>query len=195
MLPIACNGARRVCGVFATDLEEFCGFMGSRIVSRGHCRLHTVLVSNILALNSYTPHTCASTQVLMDALPPSWEGKLLFVDHMGAFVSAIMFPSGICHSPSVILCDNPLRQAIGQLYPSSLSCVVRLARQYPASLAFVLGRITGTFFPTGGLDRFILMVPQTHGEGIGQTVGSVPFLRPVNYCTVKLFPVIFYLFS
>lgn len=29
----------------------------------------------------------ACTQVLVEALPPTWEGKLMFVDHMAGFVS------------------------------------------------------------------------------------------------------------
>lgn len=28
------------------------------------------------------------TQVLMEALPPTWTGKLMFVDHMAGFVSS-----------------------------------------------------------------------------------------------------------
>lgn len=81
-----------VCGLCAPDLLRSLLFF----VSVGNCwdphRLHSLVVWTTCTLTSFL-HTYAclmrATQVLMDELPPSWEGKLLFVGHMAAFVSGI----------------------------------------------------------------------------------------------------------
>ncbi|CAM9107182.1 unnamed protein product [Ectocarpus sp. 13 AM-2016] len=81
---VVCNNEKLTSGSTSAFIHSAKEFLTSTIFQDG-----TQWPATILAPSSYLIPDKIENQiaieVLMDALPPSWEGKLLFVDHMGAF--------------------------------------------------------------------------------------------------------------
>ncbi|CAB1109494.1 unnamed protein product [Ectocarpus sp. CCAP 1310/34] len=91
---VVCNNEKLTSGSTAAFVHSAKEFLASTAFRDGTQWPATILAPSYLVpennvnqmIEAYIrPASCAHAQVLMDSLPPSWEGKLLFVDHMAGF--------------------------------------------------------------------------------------------------------------
>ncbi|CAM9938670.1 unnamed protein product [Ectocarpus sp. 4 AP-2014] len=81
---LVCNNEKLVSGSTSAFIHSAEQFLASTIFREGGPWPTVVMApSNLFPSNK--EGTQFSVEVLMDALPPSWEGKLSFVDHMAGF--------------------------------------------------------------------------------------------------------------
>ncbi|CBJ32277.1 expressed unknown protein [Ectocarpus siliculosus] len=79
---VVCNNEKLTSGSTSAFVHSAKDFLASTVFRDGTQWPATILAPSYLVPEKNVNHMI---EVLMDSLPPSWEGKLLFVDHMAGF--------------------------------------------------------------------------------------------------------------